>query len=100
MLFCLLSALIICVLWYCIYQRFEAEKSVIKAFLELDSASLEYVQILMQNPRIEREQIDPNDRSLIESMCEDDWFMNTTDGCLIRAGKTEYFARRLKIKYA
>ena len=100
MIYILIFALTVSALGYGIYQRFEAEKETITAFLELDSVSLKYVKALVKNPRIEHDDIEAKDKAVIVHMHEDGWLTILTDGCLLRSGKTAYFARRLGIEYA
>lgn len=90
-------SILIVLLGYGIYQRFQAEKQTIRSFIELDQAGLKYVKILMKSTRIEKCDVDPQDALIINLMHSHDWLTLLSDGALVRSGKTGYFARRLGV---
>jgi len=91
----LVLCVVVLILGYVVWYRFQAEKEAIKAAYNLTDLEKSYINIVISKSRIELNEQQFSDLGVLTKLVDDEWLFALTDGVIIADQKTNYVAKAL-----
>ena len=91
----LVLGLVVLILGYVVWYRFQAEKEAIIAAYNLSDLEKSYINIVIGKSRIELNEQQATDAGVLTKLVDEEWLFVMTDGVIIADQKTNYFAKAL-----